>query len=151
MNKINLYIDGACNNKTRNGGWGIILKSHSLIQEINGFKIKTTNNRMELTAAIKGLKHLKKQINIKLYTDSRYVKNGIEVWIYKWEKNSWKTLNNKLIKNLDLWKILLKITKKHKIIWNWIKAHKGDLGNESADKLAKKSINLYFTQKNKLL
>jgi|TARA_B110000263_G_C15061361_1_gene397583 ribonuclease HI len=138
---IKIYTDGACSGNPGIGGWGVIL----LIPEkkpiyLNGGLKDTTNNQMELTATIKGLEYFSKSENIKIFTDSKYVMNGIESWILNWKKNGWKTANKKPVKNKDLW-INLDIQKsKHQVTWEWVKGHAGDKYNEKADQLARKFI-----------
>ena len=140
---IKIYIDGACVGNPGPGGWAAIVFLENKKKEIFGGEKSTTNNRMELTAAIKALEYLvgleKKESSLKIFTDSNYVKDGITIWIHKWEKNNWKTSDKKDVKNIDLWKKLKELTKNEKIEWNWIKGHSGDPYNELADKLAKKA------------
>ena len=144
--KINIYIDGACIGNPGPGGWAAVILHENKKKEIFGGKKLTTNNRMELTAAIKALEYFaeyeKSQTSLKLlriFTDSNYVKNGITIWIHKWEKNNWKTANKKSVKNVDLWKRLKELTKPEQIEWNWIKGHSGDPFNDLVDKLAKRA------------
>ncbi len=138
-----IYIDGACVGNPGPGGWAAIILLENKKKEIFGGEKSTTNNRMELTAAIKALEYFvelkKKESSLKIFTDSNYVKDGITIWIHKWEKNNWKTSDKKDVKNIDLWKKLKELTKNEKIEWNWIKGHSGDPYNELADKLAKKA------------
>ena len=138
-----IYIDGACVGNPGPGGWAAIILLENKKKEIFGGEKSTTNNRMELTAAIKALEYFvelkKKESSLKIFTDSNYVKDGITIWIHKWKKNNWKTSDKKDVKNIDLWKKLKELTKNEKIEWNWIKGHSGDPYNELADKLAKKA------------
>ena len=138
-----IYIDGACVGNPGPGGWAAIILLENKKKEIFGGEKSTTNNRMELTAAIKALEYFvelkKKESSLKIFTDSNYVKDGITIWIHKWERNNWKTSDKKDVKNIDLWKKLKELTKNEKIEWNWIKGHSGDPYNELADKLAKKA------------
>lgn len=147
MKKIEIWTDGACKGNPGIGGWGVFIKKDDKeTLYLNGFEKSTTNNRMELTAVIKALDSLIiKDSTIILYTDSQYVMNGITKWISNWERNGWRTANNKAVKNIDLWKILFQqtTTTHNKIIWRWVKGHSGDYGNEVADHLANKSINEY--------
>jgi len=140
---IKIYIDGACVGNPGPGGWAAIILLENKKKEIFGGEKSTTNNRMELTAAIKALEYFvelkKKESSLKIFTDSNYVKDGITIWINKWEKNNWKTSEKKDVKNIDLWKKLEELAKHEKIEWNWIKGHSGDPYNELADKLAKKA------------
>ena len=141
MKKIEIYTDGSCLGNPGPGGWSFIIKyDNGETEEFNGSEKYTTNNKMELTATIKALTHIKKKININIYTDSKYVKNGITLWINKWKLNGWKTSNKKDVKNSDLWKLLEEKVKKHEIKWFWLKSHNYDILNEKADMLAKKAI-----------
>ena len=140
-NKIIIYTDGGCRGNPGIGGWGVFLKFKGKEREIYGYEKHTTNNRMELTAAIKALESLKiTHISIDLYTDSIYVKNGISKWIENWRKKNWQTANKKPIKNLDLWQKLDALNKKYLITWHWVKGHSGSFGNDIADKLANKAM-----------
>ena len=140
---IKIYTDGACTGNPGPGGWAAVILFENKKKEIFGGEKSTTNNRMELTAAIKALEYFvelkKKESSLKIFTDSNYVKDGITIWIHKWEKNNWKTSDKKDVKNIDLWKKLEELAKHEKIEWNWIKGHSGDPYNELADKLAKKA------------
>ena len=140
---ITIYTDGACKGNPGEGGWGayIILNSSSK-KEIFGYEISTTNNRMELTAAIQALKLFKDKEYLKVYTDSNYLKQGITLWINSWKKNNWNNKQKKLVKNVDLWKELDFFNNYHNIKWYWVKAHDGNFGNEKADMLANKAIDL---------
>ena len=138
---IKIFTDGACSGNPGIGGWGVVI----LINDndpifLNGGEIQTTNNRMELTATIKALKHFKKHQLITLITDSKYVKDGIESWIANWKKNGWKTASKKPVKNKELWLELDSQIAKHKITWEWVKGHAGDKYNERADFLARRFI-----------
>ena len=143
---IKIYTDGACVGNPGPGGWAAVIVKGSLKKELFGGEKSTTNNRMELTAAIKALEYcsdLNKNhvINndIKIFTDSVYVKKGITMWIKNWEKNDWKTSDKKIVKNIDLWKNLKSLTESKKIFWFWVKGHSGNPMNELADKLAKQA------------
>ena len=143
---IKIYTDGACVGNPGPGGWAAVIVKGSLKKELFGGEKLTTNNRMELTAAIKALEYcsdLNKNhvINndIKIFTDSVYVKKGITMWIKNWEKNDWKTSDKKIVKNIDLWKNLKSLTESKKIFWFWVKGHSGNPMNELADKLAKQA------------
>lgn len=138
MKEITIYTDGACSGNPGPGGWGAVLRSGRHEKEIYGGEKDTTNNRMELMAAIKALQALKKSSVVHLYTDSTYVKDGITKWIYNWKKNGWKTANRKPVKNMDLWQELDEAIARHEIKWHWVKGHDGDEGNERADALAVK-------------
>ena len=144
--QIKIYTDGACIGNPGPGGWAAIVLLKSQKKELFGGEKLTTNNRMELTAAIKGLEYCNSQegtqlsLNeIKIYTDSVYLKEGITIWINKWEKNNWKTSDKKNVKNVDLWKKLKELVKTKQIEWCWVKGHSGDSMNELADKLAKQA------------
>ena len=144
--EINIYTDGACVGNPGPGGWAAIIIADNKKKELFGGEKLTTNNRMELTAAIKALEYCtqqeEKQLTlkqIKIYTDSTYVKEGITVWINNWEKNNWKTVDKKNVKNVDLWKKLKELVKSNSIEWVWIKGHSNDPMNDQADRLAKKA------------
>ena len=138
---INVYTDGACSENPGIGGWGvvIIINNNEPIY-LNGGSIKTTNNQMELTAAIESLKYFSDTSKINMITDSKYVKEGIESWIVNWKKNGWKTSTKKPVKNKDLWMKLDKQIQRHTINWQWVKSHAGYQYNEQADYLARKFI-----------
>ena len=134
-----IYTDGACSPNPGIGGWGAVLISieHNLRTEISGSEVESTNNRMEITAAIKALEALKKNCIVELYTDSSYVKNAFEKnWIKNWLNNGWKGKGRKAIANKDLWLQLLKQTQKHEVSWHWVKGHSGDFENDRCDELA---------------
>ena len=138
---ITIYTDGACSGNPGIGGWGIVileLKKEPIF--LNGGDDNTTNNQMELTAAIQALKYFEDSEKITLFTDSQYVKNGIESWINNWKKNGWKTASKKPVKNKELWVKLDLLIAKHNVIWKWVKGHAGNLYNEKADLLARKYI-----------
>ena len=140
-NKITIYTDGACSGNPGKGGWGAVLIYRDKQKHLSGSAILTTNNKMELTAAIEALKAVKKSNDIELYTDSQYVKNGINLWIINWKKNGWKTANKKEVANKDLWIELDKYVTHHNITWFWVKGHSGNYYNEIADNLAVKAMN----------
>ena len=135
-----IYTDGACRGNPGPGGWGVLLKYKGNIKELYGGEQETTNNRMELMAAIQGLETLKRDCNIQLYTDSKYVLQGITEWLPNWKKRGWKTAARKPVKNEDLWRKLDSAIQKHKIDWQWVKGHSGNAGNERADTLANLGI-----------
>ena len=135
-----VYTDGACSGNPGPGGWGATIKIEDETFEIFGGEDNTTNNRMELIAAIKALEYLNKNHKITLYTDSNYVKDGITKWIFNWKKNNWKTSTKKPVKNSDLWIQLDEIQNKREVKWSWVKGHSGNLGNERADELARMGI-----------
>ncbi len=135
---VKIYTDGACSGNPGKGGWGaLIIYENGQKTELSGGEPETTNNRMELMAAINSLKSIKTPLEIEIFTDSTYVKNGITSWISNWEKNGWKNSSKNPVKNKDLWLELLEQTKKHKVSWNWVKGHAGDEFNEKVDKLAR--------------
>ena len=136
-----VYTDGACSGNPGIGGWGVvILIDNNQPIHLNGGSLNTTNNQMELTAAIEALKFLSEASSINLFTDSKYLKDGIELWIKNWKKNNWRTSKKKPVKNKDLWMSLDTQIQRHKINWKWIKGHMGHRHNEYADYLARKFI-----------
>ena len=144
--EIKIYTDGACIGNPGPGGWAAIVLFKNIKKELFGGEKLTTNNRMELTAAIKALEYCakeeKKQLslkNVKIFTDSVYVKDGITVWVNNWEKNNWKTADKKNVKNVDLWKKLKSLTNSNQVEWYWIKSHSENPMNDLADELAKKA------------
>ncbi|MFA6408792.1 MAG: ribonuclease HI [Gammaproteobacteria bacterium] len=139
-NIVEIFSDGACRGNPGKGGWGALLRYNKHEKKLHGGEAETTNNRMELTAAIKALEALKKPSKIILTTDSKYVIDGITEWIFAWQKNNWKNSAKKEVKNKDLWQALLQLTKQHDIEWVWIKGHTGHKENELADALANKGI-----------
>ena len=139
---IKIYTDGSCLENPGNGGWAAIIFMNNEKIIISGHKKNTTNNQMELMAAIEALKKIPKDQEVQMYTDSKYVKMGITEWIKKWSQNDWKTSSKQRVKNIELWKELNDISKKHKIEWHWVKAHAGNPNNEEVDELAKKAANL---------
>ena len=143
MKKLDIYTDGSCLGNPGPGGWAFIIKDkNGKILEFAGSENHTTNNKMELTAVIKALLYIKKNTILNIYTDSKYVKEGITNWINKWKLNGWKTANKKDVKNSDLWKELDEKIKLHDIKWFWIKGHNENILNERVDVLAKKAIKI---------
>ena len=136
---IKIYTDGSCIENPGNGGWAAIIFIDNKKVVISGNKKNTTNNQMELKATIEALKKVPTGQEIQIFTDSKYVKQGITEWIEKWIQNNWKTSSKQKVKNIELWKELNEISKKHKVEWNWVKAHAGDIINEEVDVLAKKA------------
>lgn len=134
---VEIWTDGACSGNPGPGGWGVLLKSGDHEKELMGGEYETTNNRMELMAAIEGLNALKRPSKVRLHTDSTYVKDGLTKWIHGWKRNGWKTASKKPVKNKDLWQALETACKPHDIEWIWVKGHAGDEGNERADELAR--------------
>lgn len=136
-NRIDIWTDGACSGNPGPGGWGALLENGKHRKEIYGGEADTTNNRMELRAAIEALNTLKRASNVRLHTDSTYVKDGLTKWIHNWKRNGWRTAAKKPVKNADLWQALDDAAARHKIEWIWVKGHAGDPGNEKADELAR--------------
>ena len=134
---IEIYSDGSCIGNPGPGGWAAIILEKNKKKEIFGGEKITTNNRMELTAVIKALNLIKNESKISIYSDSKYIINGITIWMKNWKKNNWKTSNKKIVKNKDLWNLLDKICKIHQVNWNWIKGHSGHELNERVDYLAR--------------
>ena len=133
MKEVIIYTDGACRGNPGPGGWGALIKFDSMEKEIFGGKNDTTNNQMELLAAIEGLATLKEPCSVELFTDSKYVMDGITQWIKNWKKNNWKTAAKKDVKNKELWQKLDYLISKQQVQWHWVKGHSGDAGNEAAD------------------
>ena len=140
MRSVKAYTDGACSGNPGPGGWGVVLQFGDHERELKGGESDTTNNRMELTAAIEALKALKEPCHIALTTDSTYVKDGITKWLSNWKRNGWRTSNKQPVKNQDLWQRLDEQTQRHRISWFWVKGHSGHLENERADHLANQAI-----------
>lgn len=141
MNKsVTIYTDGGCRGNPGIGGWGAVLLWNDSTKKIKGSEPDTTNNRMELTAAIEGIKALTRSVPVNLYTDSQYVKQGITTWIHGWKKNGWKTASRKPVKNQDLWQELDALMSKYSISWHWVKGHAGNELNEMADQLANEAM-----------
>jgi ribonuclease HI len=137
---IEIYTDGACSGNPGPGGWGAILRYNGKEKEINGGEADSTNNRMELMAAISALRALKEPCKVDLYTDSSYVRDGIGKWIIGWKRNGWKTADKKPVKNLELWQMLDEARVPHNVTWHWIKGHAGHPENERADELARAGL-----------
>ena len=133
---VEIFTDGACKGNPGPGGWGAILRSNGKERELSGGESPTTNNRMELMAAIEALNALKKPCHVQLYTDSVYVRDGITKWIHGWRRNGWRTSDKKPVKNTELWQALLEASAPHRIDWHWVKGHAGHPENERADALA---------------
>jgi len=140
MKQVIIYTDGACRGNPGPGGWGALIKFESAEKEIFGGQLDTTNNQMELSAAIEGLAVLKEPCSVELFTDSKYVMDGITQWIQNWKKNNWRTAAKKDVKNKELWQKLDQLISQHRVQWHWVKGHSGDEGNEIADLLANKGI-----------
>jgi ribonuclease HI len=140
LKEVIIYTDGACRGNPGPGGWGVWLQFDGESKELYGGQQDTTNNRMELTAAIRGLQSLKQQCAVALYTDSEYVRKGITEWIIGWKKRGWKTAARKPVKNADLWLLLDELAAGQQVDWHWVKGHSGDPGNDKADELANLGI-----------
>jgi ribonuclease HI len=134
--QVEIFTDGACKGNPGPGGWGAILRSNGKERELSGGESPTTNNRMELMAAIEALNALTKPCRVQLWTDSNYVRDGITKWIHGWRRNGWKTADKKPVKNTELWQALLEAAAPHRIEWHWVKGHAGHPENERADALA---------------
>ena len=138
--EVVIYTDGACRGNPGPGGWGALLRSGQHEKSLNGFESRTTNNRMELMAAIMALRELKQPCRVQLWTDSEYLRRGITEWIHNWVKRGWKTAGKQPVKNAELWRELLEETRRHRIDWHWVKGHSGHPDNERADALANEAI-----------
>ena len=140
MKTVNIYTDGAGRGNPGDGGWGVLIEYEDIKKELFGGEKNTTNNKMELKAAIEGLRSLKESCDVHITTDSKYVMDGITSWIKTWKKNNWKNSSKKDVKNKDLWIELDQLTSKHNVKWTWVKGHSGHDKNEIADSLANKGI-----------
>jgi len=138
--RVTIHTDGACSGNPGPGGWGAILVFGGREKELMGGEAQTTNNRMELMAAISALEALKRPCTVDLHTDSEYLRNGISKWIHAWKRNGWRTADRKPVKNVDLWQRLDEALKHHTIHWHWVKGHAGDVMNERADQLARDGL-----------
>jgi len=140
MGLIEIYTDGACRGNPGPGGWGVLLSYGEHQKELSGAEVLTTNNRMELTAVIRALEALKRPSEVRIFTDSEYVRRGITEWVKSWKARGWKTADRKPVKNQDLWEQLDELASGHKIEWRWVKGHSGIPGNERVDRLANEAI-----------
>lgn len=140
MDPVEIFTDGACRGNPGPGGWGVLLRYKGKEKTLYGAQPETTNNRMELTAAIMGLRALTRGVKVTICTDSTYVAKGITEWLPNWEKRGWKTANKKPVKNMDLWQTLAEEIKRHEVTWCWVKGHSGHFENELADALANRGI-----------
>lgn len=138
--KVEIYTDGACSGNPGPGGWGVVLRYKNTEKELSGFEAITTNNRMELRAAIEGLKALTRPVKIEVYTDSQYLRDGVTKWLFQWKKNNWRLSNKSPVKNQDLWEELDALTQNHDVSWHWVRGHSGHPENERADALARQAI-----------
>lgn len=141
---VEIYTDGACSGNPGPGGWGVLLRFDGNEKELKGGARETTNNRMEMTAAIEALTALKRRCRVRLHTDSTYLKDGITSWIHNWKRNGWKTAAKKPVKNEDLWRQLDALLADHEIEWHWVKGHAGHPDNERADALAREGMAPYM-------
>jgi len=137
LSRVEIWTDGACSGNPGPGGWGAILRFGEREKELSGGELLTTNNRMELTAAISALEALNRECEVDLHTDSQYLRQGVTGWMFGWKKNGWRTADRKPVKNEDLWRRLDEATARHKIDWRWVRGHAGDEMNERADELAR--------------
>jgi ribonuclease HI len=137
---VDIFTDGACSGNPGPGGWGAILRWRGTEKELKGGELDTTNNRMELMAAISGLEALKRSLPVRLHTDSQYVKNGITTWIHGWKRNGWRTASKDPVKNADLWQRLDAAVARHQVEFHWVKGHAGHPENERADQLARDGL-----------
>lgn len=140
MAVVELFTDGACRGNPGPGGWGVILRYGDRERELYGGEPLTTNNRMELTAVIRGLEALKRRCRVRVVTDSQYVRNGITQWIHNWKRNGWRTAGRQPVKNAELWRHLDDLVQVHEVEWEWVKGHSGHPENERADMLANRGI-----------
>jgi ribonuclease HI len=136
---VEMFPDGACLGNPGPGGWGVVLRWRGVERTLSGAEPRTTNNRMELTAAIEGLMALKRAAAVEIFTDSNYVRDGITRWIVTWKRNGWRTADRKPVKNVDLWQRLDAAIQRHRIVWHWVRGHSGHPENERADALAREA------------
>ena len=140
MTQVEVFTDGACSGNPGPGGWGAILRYGDTEKELSGGETETTNNRMEMMAAIAALEALKRPVTVDIHTDSTYVRDGITKWIHGWKKRDWRTTDKKPVKNVDLWQRLEAAAAKHEVAWHWVKGHTGHPENERADELAREAV-----------
>jgi ribonuclease HI len=138
--KVIIHTDGACSGNPGPGGWGAVMDYHGVRKELSGGAADTTNNRMEITAAVEALNALKRPCKVEMHVDSQYVKDGITKWVHGWKRNGWKTADKKPVKNVELWQALDEAIKRHEISWHWVKGHDGQPENERADALAREGM-----------
>jgi ribonuclease HI len=138
--RVEIFTDGACRGNPGPGGWGALLRFKGKERELYGGEAQTTNNRMELLAVIRALQALTRSTQVRITTDSQYVKNGITQWIHNWKRNGWKTAAKQPVKNDDLWRQLDELVARHDVVWDWVKGHSGHPENETADRLANRGI-----------
>lgn len=144
--KIEIYTDGACKGNPGPGGWGVLLRYKNQEKTLLGAEAETTNNRMELTAAIKALEALKRRCEVHLYTDSQYVRQGMTGWLFQWKKNGWKNSRKESVKNADLWQQLDRLAEQHDMHWHWVKGHSGHQDNDRVDALANEAVEKLLKQ-----
>ncbi len=137
---VEIFTDGACSGNPGPGGWGVLLRHGTVEKELCGGEAETTNNRMEMTAAIRALEALKRPVRVRLHTDSQYLRNGVTQWLPRWQANGWRTADRKPVKNVDLWQRLLELLARHEVEWRWVKGHAGHPENERADGLARRGL-----------
>ena len=142
--QVEIFTDGACSGNPGPGGWAALLRYNGTERELSGGESQTTNNRMELMAAIRALETLTRPVKVRVYTDSQYVRDGITSWLQRWKVRGWKTADKKPVKNADLWQRLDALRALHAVEWRWVKGHSGDLGNERADALANKGAEAFL-------
>jgi ribonuclease HI len=142
LTRVDIFTDGACQGNPGPGGWAAVLVSGTHRREVTGYAPATTNNRMELQAALEGIRNLKQPCEVDLYTDSQYLKNGMESWLAKWKRNGWRTAGKQPVKNADLWEQLEAEAGKHTMRWHWVRGHDGHVENERCDFLANEAIRL---------
>ena len=147
---VEIFTDGACRGNPGPGGWGVLLRSHGKEKRLYGGEPQTTNNRMELTAAIQGLAALKRGCRVELTTDSKYLRDGVTQWLPVWQRNAWRNSRKQPVKNIDLWQQLLTQIQHHQISWHWVKGHSGHPENEMADQLANQGIDEILSQARRL-
>ena len=140
MKRVKAYTDGACHGNPGSGGWGVVIESDGDRRELMGAQVQTTNNRMELQAAIEALLGLAEPCEIEIVTDSKYVMDGMQLWLANWKRRGWKTSQGKPVKNQDLWQKLEALAEVHRVRWHWVRGHSGVEGNERADTLAQEAI-----------
>lgn len=140
MERVEIYTDGACKGNPGPGGWGVVLRFGEQVKELFGGQANTTNNRMELTAAIEALKALRRPVSASIYTDSQYLIKGLEQWLPAWKARGWQTAGKQPVKNRDLWELLDQLASEHQLSWHWVKGHAGNPGNTRADALANRGV-----------
>ena len=140
MKEVEAFTDGACRGNPGPGGWGVVLRFNGQVKELCGGEPATTNNRMEMTAAIRALEALNEKCRVRVFTDSTYVRNGMTEWLENWQRRGWRTADRKPVKNQDLWRELASLTDSHDVSWHWVKGHAGHPGNERADRLANQGL-----------